>query len=512
VSCAFFVWISARDDALGNIADGGIYLLMSDVLSPWYRAPHALGWSLFRDFSFPPLYPLLLGLMGGGSERLAQSYFATALMHSAMTVALYAWFCSVMANRVEAMTLTIIFSLLPASLLLAMAIQSEPLYFALTYYGLALVAAHRQTSHGRLLAAGLFGFSVLARTVGVTLLAAAILHWWRKRRESSLRVLLCVLLILPACWSLLRLFVGAESSYLDSLKPASGGALPRQLWGYLQVNLTSFPIALAALFDNHPSRATQVLVASLALLAAVGWCLRLRHLKLDALFALCYLAVILLWPFPAHLQRFVLVLMPLVFVYAYGALRYFAALSERTELDAIARVVYLSALALLVVPHGWRIIAEVHAAQGSELAPYVRSPQWYAYDSPVQALEHMRSVAAMLESMRGIDEQLPGNACVSSAVPAYVLFYGRREARALAPSWADHATLLSQLEACPYVFMLAATQWPESGYPPMYPYESIKHRLDVIEVKLWQRDAERGTVMTMLARLRTRSEGDISVE
>jgi len=240
-------------------------------------------------------------------------------------------------------------------------------------------------------------------------------------------------------------------------------------------------------------------------LSALGWLRRLWCTEFDALYALFYLGIVLFWPFPEHLPRFLLVLMPLFIFYAYAVV---AELSRRlplATLAALAKSSYFVIVALTLLPSSLSIVSQIHAADHSAAKKFVRSPQWYASSSPDQAIRSMQRIDRMLESIRGIEEHLPVDACVSTTAFAYVPLYGRRRALAVAPGTASDEAFDAGLERCPYVFMMAATQWPQSDYPGMYPYARIKQRLEVIEVKLWDGHAERGDVLTMLARVRKRS-------
>ena len=124
------------------------------------------------------------------------------------------------------------------------------------------------------------------------------------------------------------------------------------------------------------------------------------------------------------------------------------------------------------------------------------------YDTPLRATAVMNGATRVLDGMRGIDEHLPAGACVSSAAYAYIPLYGRRRGQPLAGVSADDEHFFARLRDCPYVFMMAATQWPRRDFPPMYPYERIKDRLEVVEVSMWDKTATKGVVLTMLGKVR----------
>lgn len=502
LSCGLFGWLARRDDFIGNLSDGAIYLVMADVLSPWRTAPHQLGLSLFQDYAFPPLYPLVVGLFGGGSSQLFASYMITAMTLVAATVAIYAWYCRVLPRRIEAFGLTLLFVLTPATLITAMSLQSEPLYIALTFSALALGAGGARPVP---VAAALIGLSLLARTVGLGMVLAAIVHGYR-RTVGTQRMLLLGLFIMPGVgWQLFRLSLGAEGSYLDVLmQPGPSDTLARLL-EYARINAAYVPVAWTKVFDLQSSSQAGVTAAVIAALSALGWLRRLWFGEFDALYALFYLGIVLFWPFPEHLPRFLLVLMPLFVFYAYAVVSDLSRHLPWATVAALAKSSYFVVVALAMLPSSMSIVAQIHAADHSGIEKFVRSPQWYASSSQDQAMRSMQRIERMLESLRGIEEHLPIDACVSTTAFAYVPLYGRRRALPVSPGTASDAAFDAGLKRCPYVFMMAATQWPQSDYPGMYPFARIKQRLEVIEVKLWDEHANHGDVLTMLARVRNHS-------
>lgn len=500
-SAAFYAWLSARPEYIGNISDTAVYLTMADFLSPWRDAPHAIGPSMFYDYSYPPLFPFALALLGGGSEHPIASYLAASVMSGAAVGAVYAWLRTLEVVRVPAAALTIAFALLPATLLSAMGLQSEPLYAALVFAGLACWNLRASTGAAAPAGALLIGLSVLARTVGISAVAAVLVN---VALDPGLRrrLLLPALAIAPAAaWFLFRLAAGMHDSYADSVRHDTlAGTL-----GFLATQAASNPPAmwegLLRGFDLLGTPHARALVAVFTALFAFTWLRRLRRLEPDAIYLLCYLAIILVWPFPNHMRRFFQVLMPVYLYYVYSGGSSLAAFLPTTGIRRAVTAGVLAFPVIAMAPSTIAMIGQVDAAEGTEAENFVRTPQWYMYDSPLRATTVMDRVSQVLEAMRGIDEHLPEDACVSSPIYAYIPLYGRRRAFAVPGSRVSDDAFEAQLSRCPYVFMMAGTVWPPSDFPSMYPHERIKDRLEVIEVSLWDRTASSGTVLTMLAKV-----------
>jgi|GEM_PF-3108384 hypothetical protein len=505
-SGSWFAWLGWRDNLLGSLSDGAIYVVMANLFSPWHSSANALSVELFRDYPFPPLYPLVLGLLGGGSGDVLISFVITAATLVAATLAIYSWNLRILSRQLDALVLTLGFVLLPATMFSAMNLQSESLYIAVTFSALALIGG-QQKAFTR--AAALIGLSVLARTAGVGLVLAALVYGVRRRPVTRWPWLVFLLLAPGVGWHLTRQAVGGSGGYLDSMSGNSIGTAVSATFGYIMLNAAALPGALFEVFSLHESMYIGLVLAALTSCAAFGLLTRLRAGELDALYALFYFAIVIVWPYPEHLPRFLLVIMPMYFAYAWLGCR---ALAERVgarEQRWFVLTTFALLLGAITLPGTFSIANPIIAAEDSS-AKYVRSPMWYTLPSSDIALDRMRRVEQIAESMRGVAEHVPANACVSSAAYAFIPFYGQRKTIAVAPMRMSNGTFNGGLGQCPYVFMLAATQAPGSDYPAMYPYHRIKERMDVIEVKLWDQDALEGDVLTMLARVRSSSGNDDS--
>jgi len=119
-------------------------------------------------------------------------------------------------------------------------------------------------------------------------------------------------------WTLYRYALGADS-YAGRLSlfesPLSGIAWPDILW-------TQPTRLFHAFLDDWATPRSPMLVSAatiLVALAIVGCFLRLRANKIDAWFLTGYVGVILLWPFPNELPRFLVVVYPCLLLCAFTA-------------------------------------------------------------------------------------------------------------------------------------------------------------------------------------------------
>jgi hypothetical protein len=293
---------------------------------------------------------------------------------------------------------------------------------------------------------------------------------------------------------------GWSASYLDSVRQDSVTATLVYLAAQSGTNAAAAWQALVHSIDLHGAAHVHAIVGACLLPVLLGWLRRLRRLPLDSLYVAFYLALVLVWPYPDHLRRFLHVLLPLFAYYGYSGLSWLTSrLSAALRQGIIATAAILVLLAM--APSTSLMIGAIASAGEGAQADLARTPQWHLYASAARASADMERVHDIMEAMRGIDLHVPAGACVSSAVHAYVPLYGRRLGRPLAGASATDAKLFAGLAHCPYVFMVAVTQWPATDFPPMYPYERIRDRMEILEVSLWDRRASRGAVLTMLAKV-----------
>ncbi len=501
LSAVFYTWLSVRDGYIGNITDSGVYLTIADYLSPYRPALHELGVSMFYDFTFPPLYPLLLAFMGGGSDYPVASYAATSCMSAGAVCAVYLWLRTQRLLLAEALGITLIFALSPATMLTAISIQSEPLYVAMVFAGFTLWRVERAGSPAHAIGAVLIGMSALVRMVGITSIAALLIHWLSDATRSKRLTILILALVPITAWTLVKTINGMESSYIDSVARESLPATFAYLADQLAINLPAIWLGLVRGFDLIGTPHASYAVGLLSLLFFVGWILRARRFEIESLYLAFYLALIAVWPYPDHMRRFLQVLLPIFLFYSYVGVNFLASYCA-PSIRQVAGMAQIVIIMLVLAPSTLVMVRQVIASEGTAAENFVRSPQWYMYDTPLRATAVMNGVTRVLDAMRGIDEHLPAGACVSSAAYSYIPLYGRRRGQPLAGVSTNDERFFARLRDCPYVFMMAATQWPGHEFPPMYPYERIKDRFEVVEVSMWDKTATKGTVLTMLGRVR----------
>ncbi len=476
-TAGLFAGWARRANFDGLLADGYIYLLMADALSH-APASDALNWRfLFGEYSFPPLYPLLLAMVNAGADNPLNALMLNAGLLGASFAVLARWYMSLGIAAGPALLLSLCCALLPISFITALDVQSEPLYLVLTLSALYVLQRAPDTANAWWVAGICCGLAVLTRTAGLALLGAFTLSWLRAARRPKSLALWCAWLPLLG-WQIFRDWHGLAASYLRyrSLAPQDLWDATRQI---VPINLRAIAYAVPRSFDLQGAPHVGIVLALLGVCAGVVLVQRVRRAECAALYVLLYLGLILCWPHPDHLRRFLFVVLPLMAGYAACAIAAgFSARSSRwsanTALYALPAV-----LLLLTAPSLLSLRHELALAVTPELRAVTQSPARYLAPSLDAAVMRAQAFNPVIRLLQHAQTELPAVACIASAIPEQVMFYARRPGLDLIHALAAPSTLLRQ---CPYVLMIAFRSFPDSGVPPMFPFAELRGDLEILDL------------------------------
>ncbi|KPJ98836.1 MAG: hypothetical protein AMJ60_06965, partial [Desulfobacterales bacterium SG8_35] len=210
----FWTW---NPEVAGLGGDNGIYLLTARSYSPW-SPPSLIAQHFAAHSQYPPLFPLVLGLLGGGESILAAHLINTACLLLAF-LAIRAWLVALGLQKTTANLVVIFIALLPGTVKLAMFILSENLYLLLSVLALLLVllAERKNSSLLLIIAAFVIVGATLTRTAGIALAAAFCLYLTCRRPARALLPALATLAPLAIfAWYKSR-SAAEHAGYLDAL-------------------------------------------------------------------------------------------------------------------------------------------------------------------------------------------------------------------------------------------------------------------------------------------------------
>lgn len=470
-------WLALScSEQVGMQDDGVIYLFSARHFAPWIA--HDPVASVFaQDSPFPPLFPLLLALAGGGQSVVA-AHVATVLCLVLALAALYAWLLALGTGRATAAAVAAIFAVCPGTVALMFNVLSEPLYLALALTASALFVRTAGRVSAELDAASwtavaLVAAALMVRSVGVTLLPALAVYLWQRHRWRA--VLPLAAAVVPhAAWSLTHQSSLAYGGLLKAAAPQMledfGGFLRGQavvLGQALRQNLVMFSSATILLF---------------ALPAFAGAAVRALRGQADAVALFAYAGLLLLWPFPDQAQRFAWVAVPWLVGNLLWAARWAGERARAVAPALLPRLPALVVLALgLAVAPSPALVAARWSGAEAAAQPDLRQVGSLYLPSAEEARINAPMELALAHALRDFGARMPAGECSVSIFSRLTAFYGKRHSLLPPPAYRDQAGFDASLRwrNCRYVVMISAStpSFPEA----FYPLDRLGDRVEILE-------------------------------
>ena len=500
LTLAFFIFVSLKDTLHGISSDAAVYVLMADFYSPYRPHDFTFANHLFETYAYPPLYPMALGLLGGGTTSPAADYAIGSVFLAASMSLIFVWVARRGADFATATVTTSVVALSPAALFVALGVFSEPLYLALSFGAFVALTARPPGARHWHTAALLFGLSAITRSVGIFAVASFVVYWLLQTRGRRFRGAPVIALALPTCWTAIKCWKGWKASYIGSLfEEGAGGALTHAI-EQVPVNLEALWYHLVRSFDLLGGTHVAAALVPLLALAAFTFIRRLRAGELDALYVGIYLAVIVVWPYPNHMRRFVLMILPFIIAYSmWGAVE----LAHRGRFALLPRLVQWATAAVMVsiiAPSTLFFTVQIQQYAGTVHADKPKIAAWYGRDSQAESLATVEFGSRLLNAIAEAGPHVPDDACVTSTMPEFVQLHAHRKSLRPPRAGPENADILLHVEHCPYVLMLRAALFPSTGYAFYYPLRELEHQLEVLHSVPLDVDEASSEPLVILAR------------
>ncbi len=498
----FYSGLSGYDLAAGFTSDDAVYLLLADIYSP-YKTASLPVYTLIREQSlFPPLFPLVLGVLGAGSESPALAAFiSTGMLLLSIAIA-GIWLWRESARPATALFITLLLCFLPGTLVLSQEIWSEFLFMILIYSALLPGTRHRLLARDWLAMAALIALATLTRTVGVALLPAFFVLLYRHRVRAGM-VYAFISTAPFLLWYVTAELLRDNAGYTATL----GSALPAYsfptLLELLQVKLFAMYQALLWLFASVDSGRIHYLFSSLVLLplltlAVKVWFARTRCGKPDAVFITGYLFIILIWPYGDvyYVSRFLFPVLPVLLLYASIGVQ---ELFHNRAVKSAVQALLIIALVVVTVPSIVQFTRRAYAGVAAELAPYRHDRTWLlSADANQNILRNTRFIVDTLRGLRGkVDEQ----ECIHAFQAPLVMLYTLRVTGMLPPPEIPDAAFLGQTAMCRYYLALPVADTARH-YPEYYPMQRLRPSGHELTVFYQDPQTRTGTAIYLLRRIK----------
>jgi hypothetical protein len=469
LAAVYYVWTWSHE--LGEFGgDSAIYLLTARHFSPW--SDHSDVAAYFAGTSqYPPLFPFILAISGGGESTLVAHLVTTTFLLFAV-IAFYYWMLALGFPVLHAGMTAVLFMLLPGVYMEALSVHSENTYLMASLAGLMAATRAEKSAHSMWYWLGALSIAAasLTRGVGITLVVAFIVYLvlWRPARAWLYAFVSALPMLL---WNLLHDRQGP--SYIDSFVEKYSGISPDDLFSHLGVELNALWSGWVGNFSISP--VALPVMGVIGAICLVGMLYRLWLRKLDGLYAAAYLLLILIWPFPAEAQRFVYVIIPVLI--AQGLL--FAGTLFRGRLNIRyldAQTTMLLCIFVVALPALMLTANRFMRLPPAELADLRHNPSWYALD-PRDAMSNIAFDKLLVDHLRQIEGMVPEGSCVYSIKPSVIGFYANRVSMIPPRQYFDQSAFDAYLKRtnCRYFYLMgfASPSFSEAYYPLSRLYQSL---------------------------------------
>ncbi len=441
LTCIYFaiaVWMVLPPVAPGFYWDDSWYLMMAEWFSG--RSDHRqLAWTMLHERQYPPLFPLVLSLVGeplldpGAALIMNASFYALA---AAVTLA---WLVQEGLSISAAGFAAILVIFNPFALSLLPFLMSEHLFALLTSIALALTCLTDKSRALWLLIGLVAGRSVATRGMGWVLVLAFLHCLVIQRNFRALLMFMPGLFVSLLLISYLRSSLPESPDYLD-IFAASFEQLGE---GYALNQIRQMGSAWFELWGSP-------VAAGLAAVVVIpGIFIRMAKNRIDAWYAFFSFFVILAWPYPGQMTRFLCVLMPSFLLAIHSLLMWVKSEKYRPVLA----LSFISLLVFSTAPTGLgRSIQRLVHPPPAELFSLSRTREWTRAADRDKAIVTLTLMNQLLQDTRKISQTLSDDACIYSELPALVSVHTLRAS--YSPDWeSDKDIDLARLR-CSYYYLL----------------------------------------------------------
>jgi 4-amino-4-deoxy-L-arabinose transferase-like glycosyltransferase len=412
------------------------YVLLARKWSPYFLPSNAelLTWPAQ---TYPAGFAWLLAVTGASESSYAGHLVVSVAM--LISIALMGWWAYRELGWAIGFLLTVSLALLPGAVWSSMSILSENSYLVFTLAALLLYTFIRKNENCGpvwyfmlllcLLAA------LLTRTIGIALVAALMtVSLFDSNLLKQKRIIFLLIgLVSIGGWQLWDLVdpQSKEASYMTFLRPALGTenmALSERLiyfFGFVRINLFSmmeaWPNYISPIFSNIWF---SLFAYALLVFCLIATLLRALRLKLDAIYVVFYLCILLVWPYPQEMPRFMHPVIMLVLAQPLFLLRSNAQNGSKAPFKSVAIpfVVLLIFNGLLAQKQ----LLELRSEARTKYPAITHSREYYSLRDRRDAVNRSIVFQNTLSLMKSSKEIIPEKSMVASVGHASFLIVADR--------------------------------------------------------------------------------------
>lgn len=479
----FYYWLNWTPDVPVLGGDHADYLLTADLFSPFSTRSHDVTQAVIPYAFFPPLYPLILGMLGGISTHIEIAHAITITFLIAALVWYFVWIREETRSVALAFFLATVFAFLPTTFFQSFGILSEYLYLLLTLAAIRLLAKENPPLAHLYVAAALIGMAVITRTIGITLVAAFVIYLRAHRHERLVR--LTFISIVPLLlWNIIKWSIGYTGGYFwiitSVLKKTD---LYELLIENLFIQSHGLWTGWITSFDHIPSLMTLIAGSAVGLVCVAGTIYRIYQKKFDGIYLFFYFGILLFWPFSqtTDSRRLLYTAVPILLLHGLKFTNHFMRRLRSVD-NAVYGHVYLLIVALVVLPDAGFIFHRLTMTSIQENKEYAKSFYWYSDLDPDTARMKIRTYKRLIVSWERISRVVPEGECVYNVDPTWLMLYADRPSYTT-PYVPTKDQFIKEAKICRYFYVASYVRSP---YPLFYPKDYIIQKGHVVFVDRMQ--------------------------
>lgn len=478
IVCFFYLYLSSKNQIVGLIADDAMYLLMADYFSPYNNLISESAGFVMQTSQFPPLYPLLLSVLGATSDKNFWAHIVTTLCLIDASIIYYYWLRLEKVSKLASICLIFIILCSPASFLMNIDLWSEQLYLLLTFLYLYFLNKSDTKQNHQLIAAVFIGFIPLVRTVGLVMIVGYFLYLHLNNIKDKYKFL-AVSLLPYIIWKIISINFFQSDIYQDTLS----GFYNHSIWLHIKYLFTSQLFDLwegwHECFDIRKNIFSGIISGVILTLSIITLFSRLADKKMDSLYIVFYLLIIWIWPDDNHNMRFMFVIFPILLFYAYLTLQMMMKIKVSTQLKTIISTASVLIVLITFLPTNIYALNRLSVDTEIGLDAFKVTKFWLTAKNRKGADESIKIMDRMIFSYRQAGLLIPENECVYTAHQEQFMFYARRLAFSL-PLKKEiiNGDIMNNLSRCNYIHVLHTTSHPQ--FPGGYPIKELNNRFDYL--------------------------------
>ncbi len=476
--CCFYLYLSSHNEIVGMIADDAIYLLMADYFSPYYSSLSKSAAFVMQTSQFPPLYPLLLSVLGASSEKVFWAHIITTCCLISASFIYYYWMKQEKFNKNACLCLVFIFVCSPATFLMNIDLWSEHLYLLITLCSLCCLNKAKNGKKYYLLASMLIGMLPIIRVIGLAFIMAYFVYLHLNKIQDKYKYI--ALSVLPyIIWKILSINFFQTEIYQETLKEFYN----HDTWSHIKYLFTSQLFDLwqgwHECFDIRKKLFSGIVSSVILLLSLITLVIRLLKKKIDSFYILFYLLIIWIWPDDNHNMRFIFAIFPILLFYAYLTFDMLMKFKLSVQIKTVISTSSVLIVLITFLPTNIYALNRLSVDTQIGLEKFKFTKYWMTVKSHKEAYDSIKIIEKMTFSYSHVSSFVPKKECVYTIHQEQFMYYSRRLAFPLPlPEEVINDDIMSNLTKCSYVHVLYTTSHPE--YPGGYPKMMLKSNFDYL--------------------------------